>query len=230
MKWTLQKWFSGAACDFACDSCGSYEIYAESDRAIWIAPWALWGRLNFPPFVWPFFACFPCLQFFHTQTCSDWPLLESRCFDQTCFEQEDITGVLELTCLYLKLDKIEEDGGGEIGTRPGLNYATMESLADVYYEEVLSEFQYSIAEIRRTRDLTERAKLLHGLSEICYISVDVMLTYPFVRQALFKEFESFFEALKGGEIPLDLRDQVNRLFGMLLETRRWLEKDPQCQF
>lgn len=157
-------------------------------------------------------------------------MLESRCFDQTCFEQEDITGVLELTCLYLKLDKIEEDGGGEIGTRPGLNYATMESLADVYYEEVLSEFQYSIAAIKKMSDLTERAKLLHELSEICYMNVDIMLRHAFVRRDLFKEFESFFEALKNGVIPQDLRDQVNRLYGMLLEMRRSLEKDPQCQF
>ena len=107
----------------------------------------------------------------------------------------------------------------------------MTSLVELYSEEVLSEFQYSIAAIKKMRDLTERAKHLCEIGDICYINADLMLLNPFVRRDLFKEFESFFEALKGGgEIPLDLRDQVNRMYGMLLETRRWLEKDPQCQF
>lgn len=108
----------------------------------------------------------------------------------------------------------------------------MASLVEIYSEEVLSEFQYSIAAIKNMGDLTERAKLLHELSEICYMNVDIMLRHAFVRRDLFKEFESFFEALKSGAEPppLDLRDQVNRMYGMLLETRRWLEKDPQCQF
>jgi hypothetical protein len=107
----------------------------------------------------------------------------------------------------------------------------MASLVEIYSDEVLSEFQYSIAAIKKMGDLTERAKMLHELGEICYMNVDIMLSHSFVRRDLFKEFESFFEALKGGgEIPLDLRDQVNRMYGMLLETRRWLEKDPQCQF
>jgi hypothetical protein len=108
----------------------------------------------------------------------------------------------------------------------------MASLVEIYSEEVLSEFQYSIALIGQARDLTERAKLLQELSEICYMNVDIMLRHAFVRRDLFREFEHFFEALKrGGEaIPLDLRDQVNRMYGMLLETRHRLEKDPQCQF
>jgi hypothetical protein len=127
-------------------------------------------------------------------------------------------------------NKIEEACQSTIGTRPVLNYTRMASLVEIYSEEVLSEFQYSIAAIKKMGDLTERAKMLHELSEICYMNVDIMLSHSFVRRDLFKEFESFFEALKGGEIPLDLRDQVNRMYGMLLETRRWLEKDPQCQF
>jgi hypothetical protein len=106
----------------------------------------------------------------------------------------------------------------------------MASLIEIYSEEVLSQFQYSIAAIKKMRDLTRRAKLLQELGEICYTNIDIMLEHAFVRRDLFKEFESFFEALKGGEIPLDLRDQVNRMYGMLLETRRCLEKDPRCQF
>jgi hypothetical protein len=106
----------------------------------------------------------------------------------------------------------------------------MASLVEIYSEEVLSEFQYSITAIKNALTLTERAKMLHELGEICYMNVDIMLSHSFVRRDLFKEFESFFEALKGEAIPLDLRDQVNRLYGMLLETRSWLEKDPRCQF
>lgn len=117
-----------------------------------------------------------------------------------------------------------------MGTRPALNYTRMASLVEIYSEEVLSEFQYSIAAIKKMGDLTERAKMLHELSEICYMNVDIMLRHAFVRRDLFREFEHFFEALKRGEIPLDLRDQVNRMYGMLLEMRHWLEKDPQCQF
>jgi hypothetical protein len=108
----------------------------------------------------------------------------------------------------------------------------MASLIELYSEEVLSEFQYSIAAIKKMRDLTKRATHLCEIGEICYVNADLMLHHAFVRRDLFKEFESFFEALKGGAEPppLDLRDQVNRMYGMLLETRRWLEKDPQCQF
>ena len=146
--------------------------------------------------------------------------------------QEGIKGALELTCLYFEMDKIEVIRWEEMGTRPALNYTRMASLVEIYSEEVLSEFQYSIAAIKKMGDLTERAKMLHELGEICYMNVDIMLRHAFVRRDLFKEFESFFEALKhsGESIPLDLRDQVNRMYGMLLETRCWLEKDPQCQF
>ncbi len=136
-----------------------------------------------------------------------------------------------MTFFYYIRDKIEATRWEEMGTRPALNYTRMASLVEIYSDEVLSEFQYSIAAIKKMGDLTERAKMLHELGEICYMNVDIMLSHSFVRRDLFKEFESFFEALKGGgEIPLDLRDQVNRMYGMLLETRRWLEKDPQCQF
>lgn len=105
-------------------------------------------------------------------------------------------------------------------------------LMEVFFEEVLSEFQYSIALIGQAPTITERAKLLEELGEICYMNTEIMLRYAFVRRDLFREFEYFLEALKhsGEAVPLDLRDRVNRLFGMLLEARSWLEKDPRCQF
>lgn len=77
----------------------------------------------------------------------------------------------------------------------------------------------------------ERASVLDELGELCYMNPDLMLRSATVRQRLFREFETFFSALKNGAtVHLDLRDQVNRLYGMLLEMRRGLEKDPRCQF
>ena len=77
----------------------------------------------------------------------------------------------------------------------------------------------------------ERASVLDELGELCYTNPDLMLRSATVRQRLFREFETFFSALKNGAtVHLDLRDQVNRLYGMLLEMRRGLEKDPRCQF
>lgn len=108
------------------------------------------------------------------------------------------------------------------------------ALMEVFFEEVLSEFQYGIARIGHSPTLTDRATRLEELGELCYMNTELMLRYAFVRRDLFREFEYFFEALKySGEAerpPLDLRDQVNRLFGMLLVTRQQLEKDPRCQF
>ena len=104
-------------------------------------------------------------------------------------------------------------------------------LMETFLEGALSEFQYALAAIKKAHDLNERATQLNTLGEFCYMNVEMMLRYAFVRRDLFKEFETFFGLLKGGAtVPLDLRDQVNRLYGMLLEMRRGIEKDPLCQF
>lgn len=77
----------------------------------------------------------------------------------------------------------------------------------------------------------ERASVLDELGELCYTNPDLMLRSATVRQRLFREFETFFGLLKNGAtVQLDLRDQVNRIYGILLEMRRWIEKDPRCQF
>lgn len=77
----------------------------------------------------------------------------------------------------------------------------------------------------------ERASILDELGELCYTNPDLMLRSATVRQRLFREFETFFGLLKNGAtVQLDLRDQVNRIYGILLEMRRWIEKDPRCQF
>jgi hypothetical protein len=95
----------------------------------------------------------------------------------------------------------------------------------------LTAFQNDYTILKGDMTPAERAFELIEMGELCYTTPDLMLHYTFVRRQLFCEFESFFDLLKGGAtVPLNLRDQVNRLYGMLLETRRWLEKDPRCQF
>lgn len=104
-------------------------------------------------------------------------------------------------------------------------------VADNHFREVVAEFHSSAAHIASLPDIADRAFHLNELGELCYMNPDIMLRSSTVRQRLFREFEIFFSALKNGAmVPLDLRDQVNRLYGMLLEMRRGLEKDPRCQF
>lgn len=100
------------------------------------------------------------------------------------------------------------------------------------FTEVLTEFRYRIELIAKAQNIIERAQKLNELGEFCYTNVELMLNYAFVRRVLFREFLFFFEALNTSSdaIPLDLRDQLNRIYGMLLEVRRCLENDTRCQF
>jgi len=108
---------------------------------------------------------------------------------------------------------------------------TSAAAAEAHFAEVVAEFHSSAAHIASLPDIADRAFHLNELGELCYMNPDLMLRSATVRQRLFREFETFFGLLKGGAtVPLDLRDQVNRLYGMLLEMRRGLEKDPRCQF
>ena len=103
--------------------------------------------------------------------------------------------------------------------------------AEAHFREVVAEFHSSVEDIASLPDIADRAFHLNELGELCYTNPDLMLRSATVRRRLFREFETFFSALKNGAaIPLDLRDQVNRIYGMLLEMRRGLEKDPRCQF
>jgi hypothetical protein len=98
-------------------------------------------------------------------------------------------------------------------------------------DAALSAFQNDYTILKGDITPAERAFELIEIGELCYTTPDLMLQYAFVRERLFREFETFFGLLKGGAtVPLDTRDEVNRLYGMLLEMRRGLEKDPRCQF
>jgi hypothetical protein len=109
--------------------------------------------------------------------------------------------------------------------------STSAAAAEAHFAEVVTEFHSSAAHIASLPDIADRAFHLNELGELCYMNPDLMLQSATVRRRLFREFEAFFSALKNGAVVnLDLRDQVNRLYGMLLEMRSWLEKDPRCQF
>jgi hypothetical protein len=96
-------------------------------------------------------------------------------------------------------------------------------------EHTLAEFHEYVAAVAGAADLSIRAEKVYCLGDVCYMNPDIMF-HASVRRTLFNVFEGFFALLKSGTIPLDVRDRVNRIYGMLLETRRWLEKDPRCQF
>ena len=76
----------------------------------------------------------------------------------------------------------------------------------------------------------KRARWILEFAEFCYQNHLSMLRMPRLRDAIIYRFEDFFLKLAAGNpaaaIPLDLRDQMNRMYGMLLESNRNLRKDP----
>jgi hypothetical protein len=104
---------------------------------------------------------------------------------------------------------------------------------DELYREVqmITQFMSSLDPKANTK---ERIEWFIELAEFCYMHTLCMLRLPDLRRAVMTYFEKFFDELKSGnpnaQIPLDLRDQLNRLFGMMLESKRNLEKDPKCLF
>lgn len=81
------------------------------------------------------------------------------------------------------------------------------------------------------KDTTEKRLLwLLDLAEFTYQNPLCMLRMPKMRYAIMKLFEDFFKELSAGNsnstISLDLRDQTNRMYGMLLEMNRTMRNDP----
>jgi hypothetical protein len=90
------------------------------------------------------------------------------------------------------------------------------------------------AELDPNANTTDRINWFIELSQFCYMHTLCMLRLPDLRRAIIKYFEEFFVELASGnpnaQISLGLRDQMNRLYGMMLENKRNLEKDPLCLF
>ncbi len=80
-------------------------------------------------------------------------------------------------------------------------------------------------------DTTEkRTRWLLDLAEFAYQNHLCMLRMPIFRRTIITLFEDFFIKLAAGnpnaQIPLDLRDQMNRMYGIMLESNRNLRNNP----
>lgn len=75
-----------------------------------------------------------------------------------------------------------------------------------------------------------RVEWFLDLVQICYMHQLCMLRLPDLRRAIITYFETFFVELASGnlnvQISLDLRDQLNRMYGMMLESNRNLLHNP----
>lgn len=87
-----------------------------------------------------------------------------------------------------------------------------------------------VAMVQYNNTTEKRCRWLLELAEFVYQHQLCMLRMPSFRRAIITLFEDFFVAVAAGNpaaaIPLDLRDQMNRMYGILLESNRNLRKDP----
>jgi hypothetical protein len=118
---------------------------------------------------------------------------------------------------------------------PPMNLAEpmYDNLSVTQQEELYFQLQmlHAFMAMVQYNDTTEkRLNWLIDLAEFTYQNHLCMLRMPKMRCAIMKLFEDFFKELSDGNpnsrIPLDLRDQTNRMYGMLLEMNRNMRNDP----
>ncbi len=88
-----------------------------------------------------------------------------------------------------------------------------------------------MAALNPTDTVEDRMRWFLDLVDFCYMNTLCMLRLPALRRAIQKYFESFFVELAienpSVNIPLPLRDQLNRMYGTLLEINLRNIKDPR---
>jgi hypothetical protein len=103
--------------------------------------------------------------------------------------------------------------------------------SDQLYDEVKTITQM-METVNPKASVLERTDWFLELANHCYIHTLCMLRLPALRRAIMTYFENFFVELAEGKatLPLATRDQLNRMYGIMLENKRNLEKDTRCLF
>ena len=101
-------------------------------------------------------------------------------------------------------------------------------LSDADYNELYFQVQMIteyMAAVNPKHTFVERIEWFMDFTEYCYTHVLCMARLPELRTAIMTRFEDLFQAIGAGhEIPLPLRDQLNRRFGMMVEYMRSLNE------
>ena len=97
-------------------------------------------------------------------------------------------------------------------------------LSDTEYDELFFQIhmitEYMVA-LDPSHSLEQRVCWFMDMVEYCYTNTLCMLRLPSLRNAIMKRFQDYFDELASGkEIPLNLRDKMNRMFGMMVENNR----------
>jgi hypothetical protein len=100
---------------------------------------------------------------------------------------------------------------------------------ELYFQvQMITEY---MAAVDPKHTFVERVEWFMDFTEYCYTHALCMQRLPGVRSAIMKRFEDLFEGIASGhEIPLSLRDQLNRRFGMMVEYMRNITEHSLCLF
>lgn len=101
-------------------------------------------------------------------------------------------------------------------------------LSDADYNELYFQVHMIteyMAAVNPNHTFVERIEWFMDFTEYGYTHPLCMARLPELRTAIMTRFEDLFQAIGAGhEIPLPLRDQLNRRFGMMVEYMRSLNE------
>ena len=80
--------------------------------------------------------------------------------------------------------------------------------------------------------LEQRVRWFLDLCEFCYTNELCLVRMPPLRNAIMKRFEDFLSQIASGaaQISLDIRDQLNRMFGMMVANNTHLSYHPLWRY